>query len=174
MRNLILVRHGKSSWKEASVADIDRPLNKRGKRDAPFMGKRLREMRIKPDLIISSPAKRARKTAEMIAGELDFAAREIAIRDAVYRAGAGGLIDLVNAVGDHQACVILVGHNPDLTDLANRLADQPIEDIPTCGIISLKFPVTSWKKVVEGSGKVAFIDFPKKHSLPPVCSSPQQ
>jgi phosphohistidine phosphatase len=167
MKNLILIRHAKSSGKDEFLDDRERPLNERGKREACSMGKRLKTLHIRPDLILASPARRARKTAERIAREVGYPVREIVLSDAAYMAGAAGLADLIHAADDGRACIFLVGHNPDLTELANRLADQPVGDLPTCGIVSLEFPTTSWKDVGEGSGHVAFVDFPKNRSLPP-------
>ena len=163
MKRLYLIRHAKSSWKDPTLTDLDRPLNKRGKRDAPFMGKRLKTHNIQPDLIISSPAKRAQRTAKIIAEEIGFSKEKIIYDESVYEAGVSTLLRVIRYIQDSANDVVLFGHNPGLTMLAESLTHTLIENIPTCGIFCIDFPVDSWKDIVEGSGTVVFFDYPKKH-----------
>jgi phosphohistidine phosphatase len=163
MKNLIVIRHAKSSWDDPALADIDRPLNKRGKRDAPLMGGILKFRELAPDRIISSPAKRARKTAKLIAAGVGCDAGTIDVRERIYMQGVPALIELVQELDDAWKRVYLVGHNPDLTELVNRLAGEGIDNIPTCGVASIEFEVDSWAHVMAGAGRLAFFDYPKRH-----------
>lgn len=163
MKNLVVIRHAKSSWDDPAAADIDRPLNKRGKRDAPFMGSLLKFRGLPPDRIVTSPAKRALKTARLIAEEVGYDPEAIDIRDAIYLGDAPFLIDLIQGLDDAWERVYLFGHNPDLTDLVNRLAGETIANVPTCGVASIEFEVDSWSHIMAGTGRLAFLDYPKRH-----------
>jgi phosphohistidine phosphatase len=160
MKRLTLVRHAKSSWKNPELADFDRPLNKRGKRDAPRMGERLAARKKPPEVIVSSPAKRARKTAELIARELGISDRKLLWKDEIYEAAPEVLLEAVRGLDERWHHVLLIGHNPGLTELANLLADCGIENIPTCGVLCLDFDVEGWKDLGPKSGSVAFYDIP--------------
>jgi phosphohistidine phosphatase len=163
VKRLYLIRHAKSSWKDPDLADFERPLNRRGKKDAPFMGKRLKKYGVKPDLIISSPAKRALKSATIIANEIDFPTKKIITDMTVYQADVPNLLDLIQNIDDSNSQVMLIGHNPDLTSLANYLSNYAISNIPTCGIFCIDFEISSWKNVAAGKGIFKFFDYPKKH-----------
>jgi phosphohistidine phosphatase len=162
MKTLILVRHAKSSWDDAMLSDFDRPLNDRGKRDAPRMAKRLKEKDLLPDLILSSPAKRALATATLIAEGITFPVDQIKTDNRIYHASDDELLSVVQSIDDSFDLVILFGHNPGLTEFANRLTESRIDNIPTCGILSCKLDVSSWQKVKWGKAQVKFFDYPKK------------
>jgi phosphohistidine phosphatase len=169
MKTVILVRHAKSSWKDSSLRDLDRPLNKRGKRDAPFMGKKLKDRHVVPDLILSSPAKRAKKTATSIAEEIGYPKKKIRYDDKMYHSGAQVLLEIVRSQDDEHGTIMLFGHNPDFNDLADMLLKQkPGYNIPTTGVFCIRFPVDSWRKVQEGKGETVFFDYPKRYQLDPV------
>lgn len=164
MKTVFLVRHAKSSWKDSSLKDFDRPLNKRGKRDAPFMGKKLKERQVMPDLILSSPAKRAKKTATSIAAEIGYPRKRIRYDDKMYHSGARALLEIVRNQDDGHGTIMLFGHNPDLGDLAKMLVEKcPVYTIPTTGVYGIRFAVSSWKNVREGKGGTVFFDYPKRH-----------
>jgi phosphohistidine phosphatase len=163
MKRLYLIRHAKSSWKDPTVVDFDRPLNKRGKRDAPFMGKRIKSYQVQPDLIISSPANRAAKTAKIIAEEIGVPKKQIVYDESIYEAGVASLLHVIRNIDNSANQVMLFGHNPGLTMLAEYLTHILVDNIPTCGIFCVDFAIDSWKEVAEGSGKVVFFDYPKKH-----------
>lgn len=163
MKRLFLIRHAKSSWDEPDVADIDRPLNNRGKRDAPVMGERLKkEHKAKPDLILSSPAKRALRTAKIIAKEIDYPEGKIEIKDSLYGSGVPAMLNIIQYLDDSLNEVMLFGHNPDLTSLANYLSNQHVDNIPTCGIFCVDFEIRSWQDVKNGEGIFKLFDYPKK------------
>ena len=160
MRNLILLRHAKSSWKDPSIDDFDRPLNNRGKRDAPQMAKNLLKKAVDFDLIISSSAKRTSDTAKIFADTLSFKS-EIVFNDNLYEASYKQILKVVNQINDKFYNVILVCHNPGITDLVNYLSDNFIDNIPTTGIVGLSADI-SWKEIDENLCSIVFYDYPKK------------
>ena len=162
MKTLYLVRHAKSSWKFPELDDFDRPLNRRGKRDAPMMGKRLQRRGILPDLIMSSPAKRARKIAQAVAKAVGYPASAVAHAPEIYEASADSLLTLLRAVDDQVAVLMLVGHNPELTDLSNHLTAHPIDNVVTSGVVAIEFATERWAEVGQRSkGKFLWYDYPK-------------
>ena len=165
MKTIILVRHAKSSWKDPSLDDFDRPLNKRGKRNAPFMGKKLKERKIIPDLLLSSPAKRARKTAIAVANALDYPKKKIMFFDKMYHASARYLFNLLKTLDDETETIMFFGHNPSFNDFADMLLKRnPIDNIPTTGVCCIRFDVNQWQKVKEGKGEFVFFDFPRRYN----------
>lgn len=162
MKTLYIVRHAKSSWDYPELSDIDRPLNKRGEKDAPEMGRRLNQRDIFPDLMISSPANRALTTCKVIASALDYPQESIEVNDRVYHAGENRLLDVVRNADDTWLSVMIFGHNPGFTDFANSLTDEYIDNIPTCGVFACTFDVDRWQEVDFGKGKKLFFDYPKK------------
>ena len=162
MKNLILIRHAKSSWDDPSLIDRDRPLNKRGRRDAPVMGKLLLGKDLIPHRFLASPAKRALKTAKLIAEEIGFPKKDLDLREEIYAQGLDALIGLIADLNDEWKRVFLVGHNPELTDLANHLAGVGIDNVPTCGVVSIEFSAAHWRDCAQGGGKLAFFERPPK------------
>lgn len=163
MKTLILVRHAKSSWDNPALSDFDRPLNDRGKRDAPRMGKRLKEREITPDLMLSSPAKRALTTCKEIAKILNYDKQRIVTDKRIYHAGEDELLQVLSEQNDNHEIIMLFGHNPGFTDFANALFNEHIMNIPTCGIVAGDLSLTSWREIKWGCGKLDFFDFPKKN-----------
>src|SRR6266576_332308 len=133
MKTLFLIRHAKSSWDDPALSDKDRPLSDRGRRDAPKMGKRLAKRDVKPDLILSSPARRALTTAEIIAKKLDYKLKHIVVDDRLYAGAVHDLLNVVHKLGDKLERVMLFGHNPELTEFAHRLSSE-ITRMPTCAV----------------------------------------
>jgi phosphohistidine phosphatase len=148
------------------LADFDRPLNKRGQKDAPQMGKRLNEKRITPDTILSSTAVRALETCKAIAKVLEFDTSKSKADRKLYHADEDGILDVIRNLKDalrhNEESLLIFGHNPGLTKFANLLLNQTIDNIPTCGIIGAELPVKYWKDVSFGCGKMLFFDFPKR------------
>lgn len=161
MKRLILVRHAKSSWKHKNVQDIDRPLNKRGERDAPEMGKRLAGRSVVVDLILTSPAVRAQRTAELIALELQCV-EAVQPAEELYNASAWEILDVIRHVEDSKENVMIFGHNPGMTDLANDLSAMAIEKLPTCGIVELNYDIFSWKEIATKKPEAFGLDYPKR------------
>lgn len=162
MKVLMLIRHAKSSWKDPSLPDWDRPLNKRGRRDAPMMGERLAERGAYADLVISSSAVRAVATAEAIAEAIEYPLEEIVVDERLYGAGEFEMLEVIQSLDDAWDRVMCVGHNPDLTDLVNRLSPYEIDNVPTCGIVALTFDTESWALVCHISPVEVEFDYPKK------------
>jgi len=163
MKRLYIARHAKSSWKDASLADFDRPLNKRGKRDAPLMGKILKQHGVLPELIIASPAKRARKTATIIAAELGYPKKNIILAQKIYDNGLQEILQIIANSNDTIKSLMVVGHNPDLTIMAEILSGTMISNIPTSGVFCLDFNNSSWKDISPASGTKVFFEYPKRH-----------
>jgi phosphohistidine phosphatase len=162
MKRLTLVRHAKSSWKNAALADFDRPLNSRGQRDAPRMGARLAALGILPDIILSSPARRARKTAKLLAAAIPDAHERILFDPALYEASAAVLLERVRTFDESWQHVMLVGHNPGLTDLTNLLTAAGVENIPTCGVLVADLAIDSWPAADAGCGHSVHYLIPKE------------
>lgn len=164
MLKLFLLRHGKSSWDDIALNDFDRPLSNRGVKDAPLMGKYFSKVYDKPQLIISSPARRARETAELFAESIDYKIDKISFDEHIYDATLEDLINIVIKIEDTYNKVMMVGHNPAFTELANFLSEETtIDNIPTCGLLALEFKVKSWRKIEKTSGAFLSFDYPKKH-----------
>ena len=164
MKSLFLIRHAKSSWKDASLADRDRPLNKRGKRDAPEMGRRLAARGDAPDLIVSSPAVRALATARIMAEAVGYPVDRIREDERIYMAGPAELLEAIRDLEDDLQQVFLFGHNPGLTELVNELSEPVIDNVPTCGIVELRVTVDRWADVSPGTVRRAGFDTPKSVS----------
>jgi len=162
MKTLFLVRHAKSSWKETGVGDFDRPLNKRGKRDAPFMAKLLNKQNVVPDLIITSPAKRALTTAEIFADELS-AGDKLEQEPDLYMADRDELIKAIRKTSAGVNVLMAFAHNPGLTNLLNYLTNKEIENIPTCGVVKLELKVSSWNQTGDNTCELAWFEYPKKY-----------
>jgi len=163
MKQLFLVRHAKSSWKDTSLTDFERPLNKRGKRDAPFMGKLFYEMNIKPDLIISSTAVRAYTTAKTVAENIGYPVEKIEATKFLYECNSNELIDFIRSVDNKINSLMIFGHNPTLTLTHNYLSDKRIDNIPTCALAAIEFYTDNWKKIEIGSGRNFLFEYPKKY-----------
>lgn len=161
---LLICRHAKSSWQDTTLSDVERPLNKRGERDAPEMGKRLRQRGIRPDLIMTSPAARAKATATHYAAQLGYPLDQLHENPLLYAATVPSLIRLVQEVKPKIHTLLLVGHNPESTALANVLGGLAIDNIPTSGIVALEFRLASWQDLTSGTGTLLFFDFPKNHA----------
>lgn len=162
MRQLILVRHAKSSWDNPELNDFERPLNMRGKRDAPFMANLLAEKKVIPDLILSSPAVRTKLTTLEFASKLGISESQILWNDKLYLASSAKLFNILSKVDYKANTIMLVGHNPGLTDLQNLLCREVIENIPTCGIVSMKTR-KEWKDITLKDFELDFFEYPKKY-----------
>ena len=159
-RHLLLIRHAKSDWNNAKLSDFDRPLSERGMRDAPMMGKRLASRHMHVQRMVSSPALRARTTAESIAGSIDFPPGDIDWMTELYLASPLGMLDVIRRCPDDVSHLALVGHNPGITTLAEQLSGQEIANIPTSGIVHLQANITSWRDAE--SFRMVDFDYPKR------------
>lgn len=161
MKQLILVRHAKSDWNSAASSDFDRPLNERGKRDAPVMAQRLKDRKIPVDAFIASPAKRAAKTAKIFAEAFNRKDDEIIFHKELYMAGPFIFFEVIAQTADQFNTIAVFSHNNGLTDFANQLTDVRIDNIPTCGIYAVKAECNSWEEFKEAKKEFLFFDYPK-------------
>ncbi len=152
MKRLYLVRHAKSSWDHPGLEDFDRPLNKRGMRDAPKMGEYLAEQRILPQIIVSSPARRAHATAISLAVALQVPPADIVEDDRIYAAATTTLIAVIRRWDDTWERVMMVGHNPGMADLAAVLTGAEVGHVPTCTVMGIGLDVARWGDVAPGCG----------------------
>ena len=160
MKRLILVRHAKSSWSDWSLQDIDRPLNKRGLRDGPFMANKIKELIPHVDLFLVSPAKRARLTSEFFAGVYPEA--KIKIEKSIYEAYFSDLERLIRKLDRKNEVVMMFGHNPGYTILANKYAVRPFSNLPTCGIAIIDASCKNWGDFDETSAEMKTLIYPKQ------------
>jgi phosphohistidine phosphatase len=161
MKQLYIIRHAKSSWKNLSLDDFNRGLNKRGKKDAPFMGLKLNEKNILPDLIISSPAIRTKTTAKIIADKIGYT-KSILFDKSIYESTTTTLHKIIKSIDNKNNIVFLFGHNPTL----NMFVEDFIEfydNIPTCGIVKIEFDCNSWEDVNLSNAKFISFDYPKQY-----------
>lgn len=161
MKQLILVRHAKSDWDDPSLDDFDRPLNGRGKRDAPLMAERLLDKGVKIDLFIASPAKRANKTACIFAEAYKKKKDDLVFRDELYGAGEAVFFDVINKADNDHKTLAIFSHNPGITDFANLLTATRIDNIPTCGVFAIKADCKKWKEFASAKKEFWFFDYPK-------------
>lgn len=162
MKQLLLVRHAKSSWADFSVKDFDRPLNDRGKKDAPEMAKRLIDKDITIDAFIASPAKRARKTAEIFIKEYKKEKGDILLFEELYLATPSVFFGVISKTDDKFKTIAVFSHNEGITEFANNLTDTKIDDIPTCGIFAIKIKTKHWADFKDADKEFWFFDSPKK------------
>ena len=160
MKRLLLCRHAKSGWSDTALADIDRPLNRTGKRDAARLGEKLAANGICPDLILSSPAKRAFATAAKLARKVKYPQDNIVVNDKVYGATLQELFNIIKGLDNSHNTVYLVGHNPETTLLVNYLGALTVNNIPTCGIVALEFNVRTWAESDRRNCSLIFFEYP--------------
>jgi phosphohistidine phosphatase len=162
MRVIILIRHAKSSWENNDMSDFERPLNERGKKDAPEMAERLLQKKINFSAFISSPAKRARKTAELFLKEWKGQEPELVLKSELYNPTPEIFYELLEQLDDHWHNVAIFSHNPGITEFVNSLTDDiKINNIPTCGIFALKADLNKWIDFKKAKKEFWFFDYPK-------------
>ncbi len=163
MKSLYLVRHSKSSWKEEGMADMDRPLNKRGTDDAHLMGQVLAARGVQPALIVSSPAARAVCTALILAGELGYAPSAIRIEESLYKQPSPDWLGVIRTLPDDAGCVMVIGHDPSASETLSRLAGSRLESLPTTGLAAFECPVDRWKDLAPAGARLLYVDIPRNH-----------
>ncbi len=165
MKSLYLLRHAKSSWSDGNLSDKQRPLNDRGLRDAPMMGKRFKARGESLEGVVSSPALRANTTAQLFSEACGFASQDIELESDLYFLGSGSIEDIILNQDDQQGSLMLVFHNPDITYCANSFGKQfRIDNVPTCGLISLSCDITRWRDWSNTTTTFEYFDYPKNLS----------
>jgi phosphohistidine phosphatase len=160
-KHLLLVRNGKSDKDNIHLKDFDRPLNHRGNKNAVAMAEKLKNKQITTPFIISSPALRALSTAKHFARVWNLPQEEIQTDINIYEANITALLQVVNGLKDEADHIALFGHNPGFTDFANYLSDAKIYNMPTSGVVMIKFDVDSWQEISHHSGTMVLFEFPK-------------
>jgi phosphohistidine phosphatase len=160
VKTLFLVRHAKASPADAAMPDRDRPLNERGLREVAVMGQRLAQRGVKPDVLLTSPAARALTTAEHLAQALGIPRKDLVRVERLYSALPGDLLGVIQSLGEEHGRVMLVGHNPGLTELANRFASE-ITNLPTCAIAEFTFARSTWAGIGDAEPGNVVLDHPK-------------
>jgi phosphohistidine phosphatase len=163
VKTLTLIRHAKSSWDVPGLDDVDRPLSRRGRRDAPLMGLVLAGRGFAPEIIMASPALRALRTAEALAAAIAYPVPRIVLDPRLYQADSEGLLQVVRSMDSGLEWVAWVGHNPGLTELAHRLARRRLDNVPTCGVVEMRFASEGWTDIGRSRPKTFDFDFPKQH-----------
>jgi phosphohistidine phosphatase len=167
MKRLLVVRHAKSSWDDPRQSDHDRPLNKRGERDAPFMGKLIAESEDMPDLILTSTANRAQTTARYFAKAANLPEDRFRPMPELYPGIMSNILKVLNSLNDEQGHVWLFGHNPAMTQLPNYLCGSTVlAHMPTCGVVFVDLSIVHWAELQEGVGKQVEFHYPKQHFSP--------
>jgi len=162
MRNLIIMRHAKSDWGNSSLSDIDRPLNERGLMTAPFIGKELLSRNKVPDLIISSPANRAKTTAQLAAKSFNYAG-EIFIDHTFYFGSLEAIVEKIKKTDNSVTTLMIVGHNPTWETLVDILSESSsFIQMPTAAIASIIFKIDSWNNLKPNTGSLEFLLIPKE------------
>ena len=164
MKELTLVRHAKSSWKDTGLTDRERPLNRRGERDAPVMGRRIHAHGLRPSLICSSPAVRAWSTAKSIAQELGYPLEFLQKEDELYLASVNDILGVLVAQDPGFNSIMLFGHNPGFTDFANFLVPGLTGNLPTTGVVSVQIEQDDWNLYEQPATELRVHDWPRKTS----------
>jgi len=164
MKTIFLLRHAKSSWNDSSIGDHDRPLNKRGNLNAPFMGERLKIRSVSPSRVYSSTALRASRTAEIICQKIGYNSDKISFLPELYHADTQELVRHIQQIPNQIKSAMLVGHNPGLSELAAYEWGIPLSNLPTCGILEVIFNKDTWKDITRNDVKRVNFDYPKNPS----------
>ncbi|HMQ48786.1 MAG TPA: histidine phosphatase family protein [Saprospiraceae bacterium] len=165
MKSLYFIRHAKSSWDTPQLRDHDRPLNKRGHNDALYMSKMLKEKGIKPDKFISSSAKRALSTAQYFASAFGVSHDAIDVEEDIYEAFPDDILDIIHNIPDQFQTVLVFGHNPTFTSMANFFSEDFIANVPTCGIVKVDVFTSKWRDVNESNAQLADFYYPKQFNI---------
>lgn len=161
MKSIHLIRHAKSSWENSDLDDFSRTLNERGKKDAPFMANKLKDSGCNPDCFISSPAKRTTETSKIIATAISYDIEKIIFDERIYHSSLPQILQVLNEIPNNFNNIVLIGHNPTLTQLSNCLTDDFIDHIPTCSIVKIELDIDDWKHIIQGIGNKNFFIYPK-------------
>ncbi|MBU6119415.1 SixA phosphatase family protein [Hymenobacter siberiensis] len=161
MKTLYLLRHAKSSWSFDELSDQERPLNDRGRDDAPLMGQALAKRRICPDIVVSSPAVRAMNTAVLVAREMQYPHDKIKVEPGIYGADVDDFLAIIKDLPDSAASALVVGHNPTITETANELSPSSLNEMPTAAVVCLRFACEHWAEVSKVNAEFYFYDYPR-------------
>ena len=167
MKRLLLLRHAKAVPATDPLTDFARPLAERGERDARRIGERLLGQSLQPNLVLASPAARALQTAQLVANAIGYSADAIALERGLYLAEPAGIVGIIEAQDAAIETLVVVGHNPGLTELVHRLLPSfDVEDLPTCAVVGLEYAAAAWKGIERAAAALCYYDFPKNPRAP--------
>lgn len=161
MKTIIINRHAKSDWADEGMADFDRPLNKRGERDAPEMARRLKERGIKVDKVVSSSARRAITTCRHFCDVMGWDFDKVVQKREIYENGMRTVQETASSLSPDINTVMFFGHNPDFSQLVTWYSGRQFGNLPTCGIVCIDFDTDDWAETKDMNGDIRFIDYPK-------------
>ncbi|MBC7555184.1 MAG: histidine phosphatase family protein [Taibaiella sp.] len=162
-RKLVMIRHAKSSWANLLQSDFERPLNERGKKEAPEMGAVLKEKGFIPDIIISSKSKRTRQTAKKIASALGYDFEKVVWDDRLYHCIPSVFEEIIYEMPEHIGSLFIIAHNPGITEFVNHLSPHfSIENMPTCGVVGVSFESAEWNEFPIVNKNVILYEYPAK------------
>lgn len=161
MKTLIITRHAKSSWNNNTLSDFQRPLNKRGIRDAPLMADRLRNRSQTPELVLSSTAARAIETTALFMSTLGLGKESLLTTDTIYEAPLSALEQAVSSLPTHISVAMMVGHNPGVSSLGDFLCSRSNLQMPTCAMACFELDVERWEDVYRDCAAMLWYDYPK-------------
>lgn len=162
MKEVLFIRHAKSSWANTRLADQDRPLNKRGFRDAPFMATLVKNKGIRPDGLVSSNARRALRTASFFAEAIGLSTGSILVEPQIYEAFPEDVYAIIRQFPPEWQTVFVFGHNPGFTSIANHFSAEYLPNVPTCGIVRVQLPIDDWADWQAASGRMVDFWYPKQ------------
>jgi len=162
MKTLYFIRHAKSSWDFTELTDEERPLIEKGIKRAKKLGKYLKEQNIKADMILTSHADRAFQTAQIIAKKINYPLEKIIIDKKIYGTGIDNLFETIFGLSDEYSCIILFGHNPTFTNIANYFLDEKIENLPPSGLVCIEFKTDQWNEIVNAPKLKNYVIRPKE------------
>ncbi len=160
-KKLYLLRHARASEKLNGETDFDRNLTSVGLQNATRMGINLKNKDIHPDIIISSPAMRAKTTAALLAEQIKYDVKKIHLNEEIYEASARTLLKVINNLKKPWQTVLLVGHNPSLSYVAEYITNEPIGNMSTCGLVEIQFEEDTWEVVSENNGTFNWYEYPE-------------
>lgn len=161
MKTIVLVRHAKSSWDDISLSDEERPLTDRGRKNAPEMARRLLKKKIPIDVILSSPAERAKATADFFAKEYDIKKKKIILVPGLYMAAHDAFVKTIREAPPEANSIALFSHNNGITQFANALSAARIDHMPTCSVFVVNVDIQDWRAFEPGKTQFLFFDYPK-------------
>lgn len=161
-RILLIIRHGKSDWDHEGLDDIDRPLAERGIRNAGEMARRLQERGVVPQLILSSPANRALNTALIMLRNWEMDPENLQIHDPLYLAYVSEIEKVVSGVAPEVRALAVFGHNPSFTEYAKQFLNEPLDNLPTAGVVELRLESEDWSGIGRRDVIAAHVDYPKR------------
>ena len=165
MKVAYIVRHAKSSWADPYLPDHDRPLNERGKRDAPFMAQMMQLKEQAPDLMVTSTARRANRTARYFRKAFGLPKKLVWKDSRLYHAAPQAILDTIREIPDEYQCIYVFGHNPGMTELANFFSRAYIDNVPTCGIVKITCDIDAWYELNNSNSKKSAFYYPKQFNL---------